>query len=202
MSDMKIDTLKHIETSRLLIRPVKQGDEIELNQAINRSLPLLQRWMPWAKDPSLETTRQFIQSGILNWQSGQSHEFPMVVIHKETNKIISGSGFNEKSDPTKSHFEIGYWIDSEYQGQGLITEVVNALTRYALEVLKATRVQICMQVENAKSVAVATRCGFSFETTLKNNRIDCISDLPADSLMYVCYDISALPPLAVKWQHS
>ncbi len=54
---MNIYDLKQIQTSRLLIRPPKLGDEIELNKAINNSLEALQRWMPWAKDPILETKR-------------------------------------------------------------------------------------------------------------------------------------------------
>ena len=56
---MSIYQLKEIETPRLIIRPVRLGDENEINQAINRSLETLQRWMPWSKDPSLETTLEF-----------------------------------------------------------------------------------------------------------------------------------------------
>ena len=39
--------LPEIETERLILRPPKLGDEKPLNQAINRSLSELQRWMPW-----------------------------------------------------------------------------------------------------------------------------------------------------------
>lgn len=60
----KFYTLKQIETPRLIIRPVQLGDEIQLNQAVNNSLESLQQWMPWANDPSLETTRDFIQKGV------------------------------------------------------------------------------------------------------------------------------------------
>jgi len=60
----KIFSLKHIETPRLIIRPVKHGDEIQLNKAVNNSLDSLQRWMPWANDPSLETTKAFIENGV------------------------------------------------------------------------------------------------------------------------------------------
>tara|TARA_R110002110_G_scaffold115322_2_gene286021 strand:+ start:3293 stop:4534 length:1242 start_codon:yes stop_codon:yes gene_type:complete len=199
---MNIYHLDYIETPRLRIRPVQIGDEKELNQAINRSLPMLQRWMPWAKDPSLQTTREFIQDGVLDWQSGEADEFPMVVIHKEDNKIISASGFNDLNDVSKPYFEMGYWIDSGYQGQGLITELVIGLTRYTLEALQATRVQIRMQAENTKSVAVAQRCGFTLEAKLKNYCLDCESGLPADSLLFACCDSARLPALEVKWFQS
>ena len=61
---MIIYTLNKIETSRLIIRPVQLGDEIPLNKAINHSLEILKEWMPWAKDPSIEATRSFIQHGV------------------------------------------------------------------------------------------------------------------------------------------
>lgn len=196
---MNIYNLEYIETQRLIIRPVRTGDEIEINQAINRSLSTLQRWMPWAQDPSLQTTQEFVENGVLDWQSGQAVEFPMVVIHKENNKIISVSGFNDLCDLTKPYFEIGYWIDIEYQGQGLVTELVTGLTRYALESLKAIRVQIRAQADNIKSIAVAKRCGYTAEAKLKNYCIDCENGLPADSILLSCCNALLLPKLEVKW---
>ena len=150
---MNIYDLKQIQTPRLLIRPPKLGDEIELNKAINNSLEALLRWMPFAKDPSLEKSKKSIIRWCHGWESRKSQDFPMIVIHKADNKIILASGFNEYSDPTTPYYETGYWIDSHYQGQGLVTETVNALTRFALDALKATRVQIRAQVENTKSIA-------------------------------------------------
>ena len=62
----KFYTLKQIETPRLIIRPVQLGDEIQLNQAVNNSLESLQQWMPWANDPSLETTRDTFNFAIIH----------------------------------------------------------------------------------------------------------------------------------------
>src|SRR5690606_2252931 len=101
---MNIYQLKEIETPRLIIRPVRLGDEKEINQAINRSLETLQRWMPWSKDPSLETTLEFCKKADTGWKAQNMVEFPMVAILKETQKIISASGFNEKSDLTKPYY--------------------------------------------------------------------------------------------------
>ena len=53
-----------IETPRLILRTPQAGDAKPLNDAINRSLPELQRWQPWAFDPSLETTTKFINDSI------------------------------------------------------------------------------------------------------------------------------------------
>lgn len=80
-----------IETPRLIIRPVRLFDEIEINKAIHNSLEILQKWQPWANNPSLETTRTFVQRGVFAWNSGCIKDFPMVVIHKQDKRIIGGS---------------------------------------------------------------------------------------------------------------
>ena len=56
-----------IITERLIIRPPKAGDAKPLNDAINRSLAELQRWIPWAIDPGLKPTEDFIKKGIEHW---------------------------------------------------------------------------------------------------------------------------------------
>lgn len=193
--------LKQITTPQLIIRPIQLGDEIPLSTAINNSLASLQQWMPWAKDTSLKATQTFVRQAVFHWQSQQGNAFPMVVIHKADQKIIGASGYTERSTPIKAFYEIGYWLDMEYQGQGLATECVNALTRYALDAIGANRVQLRMQIENTKSVAVAKRCGFKCEATIRHNNLDCYTHLPVDGLLYACCSTALLPPLDIAWTH-
>ncbi len=54
--------------------------------------------MPWASDPSLKATEDFISRGIQYWCESQPKELPMIIELKTTGEIISASGFNEKSD--------------------------------------------------------------------------------------------------------
>lgn len=180
--------LKSIETERLILRPMQLGDEAGINQAINQSLESLQRWMIWAKDPSFETTKQFVEDQVNARHKNTLKMLQLVVIEKESNQIISCTGFNEKSDFEMRVFEIGYWIHAEFQGKGYVTEFVNALTQFAFEECDAIRVQILTQVENQKSINVAKRCGFYLEATLKNHRLDCESLLPADSYVFAMID--------------
>ncbi|HCA89137.1 MAG: hypothetical protein CMF38_02190 [Legionellaceae bacterium] len=65
-----------LATRRLILRPPRLGDEKPLNQAINRSLPELQRWMPWANDPSMQPTIRYVKEGINSWESDALHDFP------------------------------------------------------------------------------------------------------------------------------
>ncbi|HFL2713436.1 TPA: GNAT family N-acetyltransferase [Legionella pneumophila] len=181
-----------IETQRLVLRPPKLGDEKQLNQAINRSLAELKRWMPWASDPSMAPTIRFVKSAIASWASEKPTDFPLVVIHKESQMIIGGSGFNDRSKPEVPMFEIGYWLATEFTGQGLATEMVKALTRFAFEKFHAARVQIITQVGNEASRRVAEKSGFILEATLKNYCVDCWSGKPADDLVFVQFNDNEL----------
>ncbi|MCL9683862.1 GNAT family N-acetyltransferase [Legionella maioricensis] len=177
-----------IETKRLILRTPTLGDERPLNQAINESLPELQRWMPWASDPSLEPTIQFVRAGIESWRDEDQRDFPLVVVHKEYQEIIGACGYNYRSNPMVPLYEIGYWLMTKYTGLGLATEMVTALARFAFETLHAARVQIVTQVENIRSRRVAEKCGFEIESRLHHYCIDCVTKKPADDLMFVCFD--------------
>ena len=177
-----------IETERLRIRVSTQSDIQPLNEAINRSLPELKKWMPWAVDHNLSATEIFINKSIQCWQDKKPNELPMIIELKSSSEIIGVSGFNEKSKFDIPMLEIGYWIDTKHAGNGYATEAVIAITKLGFEQFFAVRVQICMQKENEKSIAVANRAGFVKEALLKNYRLDCLSKKPCDEIIYVCFD--------------
>ena len=177
-----------IETERLILRPPKLGDEQPLNQAINRSLSELQRWMPWAKDPSMQPTIRYVKEGISSWETDVPPDYPMVIIHKELQQIIGASGFNNRSKPNVPMFEIGYWLETAFTGQGLATEMVQALVDFAFNPFKAARVQIVTQVGNLASRRVAEKSGFVLEATLKNYCVDSLSGKPSDDWIFVRFN--------------
>jgi len=151
---------------------VQLGDEYPLNKAVNNSLALLQKWQPWAKDPRIEATRGLVQRGVFAWESGIVVDFPMVVIHKEDNKIIAASGYDDRSDVPQQLYEIGYWYDVYYQGNGYVTEYANAITRYAFDALGAAKVVISMQIEKKyccgqKTKFYQSRCSREGPTRLR-----------------------------------
>ncbi|STX55560.1 acetyltransferase [Legionella beliardensis] len=176
-----------ILSDRLIIRPPTFGDAKPLHDAINYSLPELIKWMPWAFNPNLKTTEAFIARGIEQWSSNTQTEFPLIIQLKSSNQLIGASGFNENSRLEVPMFEIGYWIATKFSGHGYATEAVNAITQLAFDRYQAARVQICAQVDNIKSTALARRCGYKEEAVLKNFRIDCQTRKPCDEAIYACF---------------
>jgi ribosomal-protein-serine acetyltransferase len=93
---------------------------------------------------------------------------------------------------------IGYWIHKDFEGQGYMTETVNALTRYAFEVFKVNRLEIRCDSRNTKSLSVTKKLGFTQEVLLKNE--DRAED---NSLRHTVvtarYGVQNLPELIVRW---
>jgi ribosomal-protein-serine acetyltransferase len=62
---------------------------------------------------------------------------------------------------------MGYWLAAAAQGQGLASTAVRALTRHAIADLQMNRIEIRCATDNARSRAVAERCGFRLEGVLR-----------------------------------
>jgi ribosomal-protein-alanine N-acetyltransferase len=74
--------------------------------------------------------------------------------------IIGGIGLsNIVMGPLRSG-SLGYWLDAEFTGRGLVTIAANRLCEYADSELGLHRVDAGTQFENEASQRVLARCGF------------------------------------------
>jgi RimJ/RimL family protein N-acetyltransferase len=64
-------------------------------------------------------------------------------------------------------FEIGYWIRASRSGEGLGTEATAALARVGIELCGAGRIEIRVDPENAASLAIPRKLGFTEEGRLR-----------------------------------
>jgi ribosomal-protein-serine acetyltransferase len=63
--------------------------------------------------------------------------------------------------------EVGYWLDAEFEGRGLVTRAVTAVLDYAFGTLGVARVALPTTVDNTRSRGVAERLGFTQEGLLR-----------------------------------
>src|SRR5438270_7715180 len=85
-------------------------------------------------------------------------------------RFIGTIGFHDLDQKNK-HAAIGYWIDQEYEGRGIITRCCRALIDYLFDSMELNRVQINCAVENRRSRAVPDRLGFTLEGTLRQTEV-------------------------------
>lgn len=66
---------------------------------------------------------------------------------------------------------LGYWLGKKYEGQGIMTQAVEAFTHYAFDKMNLHRIEIRCAEENKKSRAVPEKLGFQLEGTLKESEL-------------------------------
>ena len=156
---------RQLESERLTIRAPKIGDAGEIHAAILESLDILRPWMRWANRPqTLKGTRDFLRRSCRDWGSGTELGLPMIL--KGSRTFVGWMGLFQ-IDWSVPKFEIGYWVRKRFEGQGYVTEAVNAVTTYCAEELGARRVELHIDDRNERSIRVAERCRYDFEGTLR-----------------------------------
>lgn len=187
-----------ILTPRLLIRPPQAGDGRALHAAVNASRDHLIRFLPWAATShhSLDQSENYVR---LNYAKFLMRtDLTLVLFDRQTQQLLGGSGMH-RIDWTLPKFEIGYWLHKDAEGRGLISEAVNAITRYAFQQLHAKRVEIRCETDNQRSRAVAQRLGFALDGCLRGDRYKVDSQELTDTWIYSRLDTAGLPQLDVSW---
>jgi RimJ/RimL family protein N-acetyltransferase len=159
-----------LETNRLIIRAPRVGDGLEVNEAIIETLENLKLWMPWVFPvPRVEDTEENIRGAVANFITRK--DLRLNIYSKETGRLIGCSGL-QNIDWDIPKFEIGYWVRKSFEGQGYITEAVEAITKFAIDTLGAKRIEIRCDSKNIRSRKVAENLGFNMEAILRKSALN------------------------------
>ncbi len=149
-------------SSRLEFRAPTPDDAEFMNSAILASMSSLQPWMSWAKTPpSMDDTRLYCRRALLEWHDRESLDY----------RLFLGDDFVGNCAVHSINWDLpgaqlGYWLHSDYQGQGLMNEAVERLTQFAFDELNLVRLEIRCNARNVASAGVAARAGFTKEAHL------------------------------------
>jgi ribosomal-protein-serine acetyltransferase len=158
------------ETKRLIIRAPLWEDGVMVNRAIKESIDELRPWMPWAQQiPTIEESEIISRQGRVHFL--ERSDLRLYLIHKTTGQFIGSSGLH-RIDWKVRKFEIGYWVNTLFRGQGYITEAVEGITNFAINELQANRIEIRCDSRNKRSAQIAERLGFNMEGILRNEKCD------------------------------
>ncbi|MBA3737427.1 MAG: GNAT family N-acetyltransferase [Actinobacteria bacterium] len=125
-------------------------------ETVDRERERLRPWLPWV-DSSIgpADTRAFIEATIAT----EGREFAFGIWLED--RFAGAIGLH--TDPKHRSAMIGFWIDAEHEGQGLVTRASEALTEIAFRDFSMHRVWLSADPHNRRSCAVAERLGFERE---------------------------------------
>ena len=108
--------------------------------------------------------RAFIKSAR---EDGPERPFAIVV----DEAAVGGIGFVAQPDVERVAAEVGYWLGEEYWGRGIATEALTAITRYAIDDRRFTRLFGKVFAHNVASARVLEKAGYTLEARLRRSAI-------------------------------
>lgn len=154
--------LPQIESSRLLLRPVRIEDAEDM--FVYASDPLVTRHTTWEPHGSVHVTRAFLKSILEGYAAGDVRNW--AVVHRDDKRMIGSAGFLFW-DQVARRAEIGYAMSRDYWGSGLMTEAVTEIVRFGFERMDLNRIEARCDSENTASARVLQKCGMQHEGTLR-----------------------------------
>jgi len=94
--------------------------------------------------------------------------FPFIITHSETNAFI-GLVDIKNTDWDVPKAEIGYFIDSEFAGQGITSKALTLVIEYAIEKYNFKKLLCRASSKNLGSIGVALKNGFELEGTIRSD---------------------------------
>src|SRR3989344_1885376 len=145
------------------LKTLSLGQATLLNQLINKNRDQIGEWLIWAdKTKSVEDAEKMIREFNGRREKGEGMNFG--IWHQE--KLIGYISFTY-IDKESRKGGLAYWLDSDYQGQGIITQSCKRLIEYGFNALNLNRIEISCAAGNIKSRAIAKRLGFTEEGILR-----------------------------------
>ena len=146
-----------IETERLILRPWMESDLDDFFEYA--SVDGVGQMAGWLPHQSPEETKLILDMFI-------THKKTLALVWKQTGKVIGSLGIEPmRPDPESSDKmgrELGYVLNKDYWGRGLMPEAVNAVIDYCFNVLGFDYLTCGHFVQNERSRRVIEKSGFKF----------------------------------------
>ncbi|MUJ38133.1 GNAT family N-acetyltransferase [Aliivibrio fischeri] len=152
MFTLKVDN----ELNLALIEPSFSPKYFDI---VSRQRAYLSQWLAWPPHADSEAFfHSFITKSLLDYAEGKSMVCGMIY----QGELVGNISFNSINQNLKTA-EIGYWLNEDFQGKGIITRCVAKLIELAFNELGLNKIQISAAVGNQSSRAVCERLGMTLE---------------------------------------
>ncbi len=142
-----------IETKRLYIRDLTHQDLDPLYAYAKK--PMIGPMAGWKPHQDIKESKL-----VLDWMMHSKEVFAIAA--KETNQLIGTIGLHvRKKEHERLHIrEIGYALNNDYWGVGIMPEAVNAMINYGFETMQLKKIIVGHIASNIQSKRVIEKCGF------------------------------------------
>jgi ribosomal-protein-alanine N-acetyltransferase len=155
-----------VVTERLVLRAPRNTDVPELRRALRDNAAHLRPWSaapaPGEDPASITSVSKAIIRQRREWKRGQSFTF-FITPRDDDSRILGRVALGGILLGAFRNAYLGYWIDRDHQGLGLVTEAVRATTGFAFLTAGLHRVQAAVMPRNPGSHRVLVKIGYRQE---------------------------------------
>lgn len=146
------------------LKPLEPKEAKDMFNLVIKNKARLKPWMIWLSSvKTVKDSRENIKQRSEKIKNGTGFD---VGIYYDS-VLIGSAGYIEISKGNRKG-EIGYWIDGDYEGKGIMSKVVAKFIDLGHKKYKLNRIQIKMDVRNKRSSALPKKFGFKKEGVLKS----------------------------------
>ncbi len=149
------------------INPIQIEDAWSLCNFANSNEDRLKLYFPKTLEQTITPTlsKSFVQKTVKQFNSKEELLF---TIKQESSNELVGLVYIKELDVDKKQAEFAYAIGYPFEGKGVMSKAVKALSKYAFEDLKLKTLQIIVHESNIGSVKVALKCGYTWVKTMRH----------------------------------
>lgn len=152
-------------TETIILRPLKLSDAEDSFKLVDKNRANLRRWLPWVDFiNNVDDEINYIKESAKAILNGKKFEMGVFIQLKQENhqieykwNLIGMCGFPEI---TNNIGFIGYWLDEDYRGKGIVTMSCRSIMSKLPILLDLKELRILASPENSSSVNVAEKLGF------------------------------------------
>ena len=148
---------------KVMLRPPRDSDFPQWVNLRRASRDFLVPWEPtWPRDALMRGCwRRRLRHYADEWHLGVSYSF--MIFSKGDNAMLGGITLSNVRRGVAQAGTIGYWVGETHARQGIMTEAVGLVLRYAFDELGLHRVEAACLPHNAASRGLLRKCGFQEE---------------------------------------
>ncbi len=150
----------------LLLRAPRIQDAAPLAEALADSMDALRAFMPWAHVPqTVDAQYARLTDVIGNYWKGSDYNWH-IFDPRDPERALGAIGLHRRA-MNRAAMEMGYWVRTGHEGQGICTRAARMILVLAIEHFGLQRVQCGYDLGNTASGRVGEKVGFVVEGDLK-----------------------------------
>lgn len=157
-----------LEGERIILRHPEAGDYEQWKTVRGRNRLFLKSYEPtWPENClSADFFARRLRRQQSDWQQDRARHF--LIFEKSSGQLLGGININDIKRGVSQNASLGYWLDEDIQGQGLMAEAMILILHYAFTNLNLHRIHAACIPDNERSKKLLIRAGFQEEGFAKS----------------------------------